>query len=322
MSENMLRGKILFFDDDPTHIQPLKTFFEENNLTGWKVRTFSTIVEVVKSNVDVGMLLLSPIGIEQEVFYATLTLIHNLRPELPIIVYENGADTLDAINTKTRNAVSAFYSGNDTGELKQLVETHLFSIFFPEALIRGIEEISEETLKMLFQDVEVFTCAPYLIKDSVIFGELLSMIPLESNWCRGSMLLQVEKEKLSSLIRNERTPFPANDTSSTILNNLLGEVTNMIWGRFKSKFFTHDHDYSQMLSQVPIIVDQESKYISFGSKNPQLCFRYVIHDAKDEFEPISIYQRFVFHLHWAPEEFKEPEAIDIDSILAGEIDFF
>ncbi|MGK5093917.1 chemotaxis protein CheX [Deltaproteobacteria bacterium TL4] len=319
----VLKSKVLFYEEEGKYIEQLKSFFVSNNLVGLRLKHFDSLIDVIQTNINLGLVLLSLPSTESSHFFEVVIQLHNLRPELPIIIRTNDAEFLKDCDRRTQDAISAIYQGEDLETLKKHVDTHLFNLLFPETLIKGIEAMSEETLRMVLQGVEIFACTPFLIKDSVIYGELFSMIPLESNWCRGSMLLQVEKKAFANLIKNERTPFSHDDTSSNALNGLLGEITNMIWGRFKSQFILNDGQESgKVLSQVPIIIDQDNKYISFGSKNPQLCFRYVIYDKKDIFEPISLYQRFIFHLHWAPEDFKEPETVDIDKLIAGEIEFF
>ena len=126
-----------------------------------------------------------------------------------------------------------------------------------------------------------------------------------------------------NLVKHQKTPFSAQDTHSPILNNLLGELTNMVWGRFKSHFFAGETlNIDQIRSQVPLIIDQEKRYLTFGGDNPQLCFRYVLHDKKDVIETTSIYQKFVFHLNWTPEKYVEPPELISGLVQVGELEFF
>lgn len=318
-----INGKILFYESNEEHIAQLKKFFTKNNLIGWKAKNFDCMVDIIKTKADLGAVFLCEESDEDGGrFIETAITIHNLRPELPIVLKRKEKNTLDDLHEHEQNAISAVYLQDDIQELQALIDKYLFNIYYPAALIRGIETLSEDVLKMTLSDVDIFTCTPYIIKDSFIFGELFSMIPLESSWCRGYMLIQVEKEKFKQLIQSGRTPFQVSDTSAKALNGLLGEITNMIWGSFKSKFFTAVSPNEKILSQVPVIVDQDSKYISFGADNPQLCFRYVIHDEQDTIPPTSMYQKFIFHLNWSPEEFKEKEESIEDFIEAGELEFF
>jgi len=77
------------------------------------------------------------------------------------------------------------------------------------------------------------------------------------------------------------------------------------------------------LAQVPIVINHMHRYISFGSENPQLCFKCVLRDAENPtFAPLVIYQRFVFNLNWSPEDFHENDP-SLDSLVAsGELELF
>jgi hypothetical protein len=73
---------------------------------------------------------------------------------------------------------------------------------------------------------------------------------------------------------------------------------------------------------VPLIVNHEHRYISFGSEDPQLCFRYTLSDPSGEGASLVLYQRFVFNLSWAPEKFKENEVLTEDLFESGELELF
>jgi hypothetical protein len=77
------------------------------------------------------------------------------------------------------------------------------------------------------------------------------------------------------------------------------------------------------VSQVPLIINHLHRYISFGSEKPQLCFKYTLHDAENsDRQSLIIYQRFIFNLNWAPEEFAENEASVEDLFEMGELELF
>ena len=60
----------------------------------------------------------------------------------------------------------------------------------------------------------------------------------------------------------------------------MAEITNLIWGAFKNRYIG-DGDRLARSAQVPLIVNHKHKYISFGTSNPQLCFRFTLTDAGD-----------------------------------------
>ncbi len=62
--------------------------------------------------------------------------------------------------------------------------------------------------------------------------------------------------------------------------------------------------------------------ISFVSEDRQLCFKCVLVDPLEKLQPLVLYQRFVFHLSWASEEFKENETVPEDLFESGELELF
>ena len=61
------------------------------------------------------------------------------------------------------------------------------------------------------------------------------------------------------------------------LNNALGETTNLIWGAFKNRYIAYK-DTGGHLTQIPIVINNRHRFMSFGSDDPQLCFRYTLTD--------------------------------------------
>ncbi len=64
------------------------------------------------------------------------------------------------------------------------------------------------------------------------------------------------------------------------VNSLLGEVTNLIWGSFKNRYIGDASTSAVGTIQVPLVVNQQHRYISFGTDNPQLCFRLQAHGSR------------------------------------------
>jgi hypothetical protein len=73
-------------------------------------------------------------------------------------------------------------------------------------------------------------------------------------------------------------------------------------------------------TQVPIIINHQRRYISFGSEDPQLCLKYNL-IANDKAEPVPIYQRFVFNLSWSPDQFSENPSVE-SLVDSGELEMF
>jgi hypothetical protein len=76
------------------------------------------------------------------------------------------------------------------------------------------------------------------------------------------------------------------------------------------------------------------RYISFGSEDAQLCFKYTLTDESAQCDkgnggdgdskPLSltIYQRFIFNLNWSPDDFKENQAAVEALFDSGELELF
>lgn len=106
------------------------------------------------------------------------------------------------------------------------------------------------------------------------------------------------------------------------VNALLGELTNLVWGAFKERFFRGASPAAASAQvQVPLIVNHKHKYISFGSDNPQLSFKYRLTDEETG-ASVVLDQRFIFSLSWSPEDFPGERA-DVDTLVdAGELELF
>jgi hypothetical protein len=61
--------------------------------------------------------------------------------------------------------------------------------------------------------------------------------------------------------------------------------------------------------------------MSFGTDNPQLCFRFTLTDPTSGRAEI-LYTRFIFNLSWSPEEFKEFTLDPVTLVDSGELELF
>ncbi|MET0334728.1 MAG: chemotaxis protein CheX [Rhizobacter sp.] len=324
-AHSSLVSKVLVLDSDAAQHSIIKTFCDANDLVAVKVAA-GNAMSVLRSNVDLGAVLLwehcrgtnGGINIARE--------INQIRPDLPIFLRRDEKASLDDLPQADRRLFRVAYTTRDLEVLREAVASSLFNRVYPSALVRGITEVSKNAIEVQFKDVLVEHEAPCLVKDRIIFGELFSMIPLESNWCRGYMMLQTEEQELMDFVRCDAFGTAGGDgagSSFREINSLLGEATNMVWGAFKNRFFSEDLEENRSHSQVPIIVNHRHRYISFGSDDPLLCVKYRLHDRRDpEVNPITVYQWFAFSLSWSPDKFKE-NVPSVDSMFAsGELELF
>lgn len=312
-------SKVLVLDDSHEHAQAIKGFCDGNNLVALKVRE-NSLTSVLQSNIDLGAILYSENygGSPQKNAEIALN-IHAIRPELPIIIRREKQATLDDVPENLRQAFCAAYVTSDMGGLRKVIDEYIFCLVYPNALVRGISEITETVLASQFKALKISWDTPYIVRDRIIFGEMFSLIPLEGTWCRGYMMLQTEEEPILDLLNRYR-PSDANANFRAV-NSLLGEITNLIWGSFKTRYIGDAAASSGNQIQVPLIVNHKHKYISFGTENPQLCFLYTLVDENTG-RKTKLYQRLIFNLNWSPEDFKEI-AQDIESLVdSGELELF
>jgi Chemotaxis phosphatase CheX len=318
-----LVSKVLVLDSDPACFEAIKAFCDANHLVGLKVQP-DNVMSVLRSNVDLGGILLSenydgrPQGGLQ-----MANRIHSIRAELPIFLRREKETTLDDLPLTGRKSVSAAYTIDTIESLQSVIGEYIFSLSYPNVLVRGITEMTLAALQSQFKDMQVDVAAPYIVRDRLIYGEIFTLIPIESSWCRGYMMLQTEEIALLELVKADRTHInPEEGFDFRNLNGVLGEVTNLVWGAFKNRYMT-DAARSAHLSQVPIVINHLHRYISFGSDNPQLCFKYTLTDtASGQERRLEMYQKFVFNLNWAPEDFTENLTSVQDLVESGELDLF
>lgn len=318
MDMNRPVSKVLVLDDCPAHAETIKRFCDENNLIGLKVRTHR-LPAVLRSNIDLGAILLAEnYGGSSAESAAVAQRIDALRPELPIILRREERATLDDLPPSLREVVCAAYVASDMAPLRRAIDEYLFALDYPNALVRGITEITEFRLGNLFRDLTISWDTPCLVRDQIIYGEVFSLIALESNWCRGYMMIQTDEQPLLEMLGRMHKSDSAADFRD--LNSVLGELTNLIWGAFKDRYLG-DGQAARSQIQVPLLINHKQRYISFGSTNPQLCFKYRLTDEATG-RSVVFDQRFIFSLSWSPDDFSESTG-DVDALVeAGELDLF
>lgn len=319
----LVMSKVLVLDDASEHFAQIKQFCEDCCLVGIKPNIGSQggVMAILRSNVDLGGIILYENYGGQSLGLTLAHAIHSARPELPIFLRRDGDASLAGLTSADASAFCAAFSMSDLARFKSVLESSIFSRVYPTDLVRGITEMTLSSLQTLFKNCSVEVEAPYLVKDQIIYGEVFSMIAIESNWCRGYMMLQTEEERMLSLLRRSSNTG-AESLTFRDLNSVLGEATNLVWGSFKNRYVGFRDDMSGLTqTQVPIIINHQRRYISFGSDDPQLCLKYNLTLLEDPTASVSVFQRFVFNLSWAPDQFSENPSVEalVDS---GELEMF
>ena len=322
-AQTHVESKILVLESDTGVLHQIKLFCERNNLIGLTGES-ANVMTVLRSNVDLGGIIISENygGIAQGGLQLARE-IHCLRSELPIFLRRDASATVSDLSLENRKVVSAAFTINEIDQLTPLLDEFIFRMDYPNILLRGIIEITLASLESQFKGLTIDVASPYIVRDRLIYGEVFSLIAIESNWCRGFMMLQTDESALLDLVEADKTHInPEDGGNFRNLNELLGEITNLVWGAFKNRYTGHETLVSHT-SQVPIIINHLHRYISFGSQNPLICFRYTLTDPSNlDLRPLVIYQKFVFNLNWSPEQFKENPVSIEDLINSGELDLF
>lgn len=321
--ENEVLCKVIVIEQSSERLAVLRSFFEECKLLGYRV-TRENMQSILATNIDLGGMFLPELD-EQGNSYIDLAIsVHQTRPDLPIFLGLEPGRRLEDLSVEAQKAVVGAYVHGDTHRMKDLVETYLFSRHYPSEFISGIKEITSGVLQTAFKDMQMFVDHPYIVKDKVIYGELFSLIPIETNWCRGYMMLQMEEGKIVEAISAKKALINPPEPHFRHVNSILGELSNMVWGGLKNRYGSKNTQAvaGQVRVEVPIIVNHARKYISFGSDDPQLCFKFTLTDLTGDLTPIVIYQKFIFSLDWAPERFAESNQSVNELVNGGELELF
>lgn len=318
-----LASKVLVLDTDRVSRAAIRRFCDDNQLKGLRASE-DNILNVLASNIDLGGILLSErLGGDERGGIDLGLKIHALRPELPIFLRRETGDGLADLAQHEQKAFAAGYAIATIDSLKRVLRDCIFNMVYPNKLVRGITQITQSALKSQFRNLDVNIEAPYIVSDRLIFGELFTLIPIESSWCRGYMMLQTEEAALLRLVQGSHTVFePGEGDDFRNLNVILGELTNLVWGAFKNRY-AGQLSTDSYVAQVPIVINHGRRYMSFGSSNPQLCLQCTLSDPSNAaLPPVTILQRLVFNLSWSPEDFRERD-VSVDNLVdSGELELF
>jgi CheY-like chemotaxis protein len=315
-----LQAKVLLLDNDPQQQLALSKFCASIGLMPL-ARTAQQAIEALDEHKDLaGVLLAEDMPCDGADGLHLAQALHASRPELPVFLRRTTGRELTV--TEKQSLTHQWITG-DHESLRASIERHIFSLLYPVALVDGIVDLSLTALRSMFPNALIDAESPYVVHDRIIHGEVSTLIALESTWCRGYMMLQTEENALrQGMVQGFSFEGVGGDFNFRELNNLLGETTNLIWGAFKNRYIP-PAAFANQQTQVPIVINHAHKYISFGTPDPQLCIRYHLKDvARADVAPLTIVQRFIFNLHWSPEQFAEFSAQSTDAIGTGELDLF
>lgn len=321
--EQNLYSKVLIHEHSPEALEQIKAFCEENKLIGMLNRS-DDILDIVQEKVDLGAILIS-LNKEKNLYVslAIARLVDHYQPQVPLFLrLPENYELPQELPADFDRLFAGTYKLSDMDKLQELVNSYVFCMHYPSALVKGFEEIAEEALTHSFKNSELIISQPCVVKDKTIYGEVLSLIELESDWCRGYMMLQTDKEGIIDAIVTGRTALGEHEANQLGINTMISEITNLIWGKIKARFFGAQQDRPLYRVQVPIVVNHADKYVTFGSDQPQLCIEYQVRDKDNQESLITIVQRFIFNIGWSPELFSESEQALNNLVQSGELEMF
>lgn len=316
-SDTRIVSKVLVYDGNKAALAALKKVCNSNDLIGLKSHSMN-IGNILKANLDLGAIFISE-QVEGDMCASEEICrhIYEARPGLPVFLRREHTSSKEGLDERTCSVVTGCYCLDELDKLQSLIDEYLFSMYYPVDFAHDVQSMSKASLCDVLKHAKVSTELPYLVKDQIIYGELFSLIPLEGAQGRGYMMLQTKQDRLLEALSGSNSP--AADFKD--VNAIFNELTNMIWGALRNRYFTGDHTFQNGLSQVPIIVNHMHKFISFGSTEPQLCFKYSV-DIPSSNSSFTVYQRLVFNLCWSPDEFSGTDDKVEDLVENGELEFF
>lgn len=298
MKERLLTTKVLLYERNNQVMKSLKSFIKKNNLHGFRTNRKENIISILESNIDLGCVIICEID---ENYLAIAKEIKETRKELPLFIRRKKENIDCEIEDEYKTYIDGEFCIEGIDVLQSLIDKFLFNRYYPSEMVSDIIDTTINSLNNFFKGCTIDCETPYLVKDRIIYGEIFTLISIESSWCRGYMMFETSDEVLDSLIRIKNI---ATEPGVDAVSSVLGEITNLSWGAFKNKYLASSKiDDSGVKVQVPIFINHMKKYISFGSNEPHLCFKYKLSNGISK--SVVLYQKLIFSLKWDPEEYKE-----------------
>lgn len=320
--EQGLRSKVVVVENDKEMLGALKDFVETYNLDGYQASK-STVLSILKRNIDLGAIFLSLEDGNRSGDIELILAIHKARKELPIFLRVDSKAIQNDLPAELKNTIAGVYVYGEVTQLKELVDSFLFNRHYPNEFVTSVKDFTLSAFKAAFKGLQIAVDPPYIVNDKIIYGELFSLLPLESHWCRGYMTLQTEEDNVRLAIAEHKTQLNAVEPGFRHANELLAELANMIWGGFKTRYGAAVIDpQGRVRVEVPIIINHARKYISFGTDDPQLCFKFTLTDPEGKLRPVVMYQKFIFSLDWSPERYAESNQSVNELVSTGELELF
>lgn len=313
---------MLVFDHYPEHQRALRALFDRHNLQGIVVDSEKSLFETLAANIELGAIFLSQGDKKGSDTFSILRNVHFQRAELPIFFRLSSSINSDRIPPDVADLCTFTYRAENIEPLESAINRRIFSPFYPLTLIRHFQKISQDAVCGLISGVDVKLSPPYLVHDKIIYGQICSLIRLESDWCNGYMMLQAPEKQLIQSVTSGRTPLRSSSINFRSAHDVLGELTNLIWGQIKANILdAHDRGKQGLVAELPLIINENRKYLTFGSADPTLCLEYAVHEESTNEKLLEIHQKFLFTMTWRPRSYLENSAEVEDILTQGDLVF-
>lgn len=303
-----ITGKVIAYEPNPAIAADIKTLSETVGFKCVILDHEDPFILEISGKLNIGLIVLNS---DCENFHQLVLHVNAMLPEIPLLIQSVDEDADHQLGQLPNPLAKIhYYQTGDTRALRSLIKMLLFSRQYPPQFIDRVIEITQQAFTTNLRDVNIATSRVFVASDKRIFGGRLEMMPFCTPWCEGMMMIQSNSADLDRLVRAGCTVFQVSQGEvSRYTEDILREIMNQVWGGFKSSFVPAGFSRATEI-EVPITINHDEKYVSFGATDPLLCFRVNVEDSKGEkprFAPLAIYLKFSFHLSWRGEGFQVQE---------------
>lgn len=307
---------ILVYDTDDEALRLIKSIAAEGNVVVPKKEAVDIITIIQNADLnttDICAIFLTEEKDENGLSGFTIAKkIHKTHNNIPIFMRLKNGRNINELKTEDRKIIAGSYSNSTPEELKNYTEKFLYGFYFPTRLVDIFTKAGTEILNSTFKGCEIKEAKPFLVYDHFITTEYTCILPVQFSFGNGVLTLLVKGGAAQSLIENGHTALNKDQTSNDHLNQLISEVMNLFWGNARlSSERIYGCVYDRSPINIPIVVNHEKNYISFGNNTPQLCFRYVLLSDPSIIEPIIIEFKVMFNSVLRAKDFPEHKSQDI-----------
>lgn len=321
MSENIqLSRKILLVDNNAKSMLPIKAFFLKSDYDVVSIAQYDVLLHTMAQRRDIS-------GI---VIIDEMRDIHNMLQEIgpmafgtPIFILSDHQLAELGNESLCNEKVCVFPIADYENMLSQLTD-YLDSKTYSADLLLQLEEIGCEAIKSNLSQTNITTADVYLASDRRIYGNQLKIMNIRTAWCEGVVMLQADSANIETLISENCTSY---DKQTHFIEkhaeDLLREIMNQVWGGFKQRFVSANAETAVNKLEVPISLNYNKGYVSFGIADPLLCYKFIVADLtanNDSFEPFPLFLKFSFHIFWDLSQYAVE--LDSDDIQTGELEMF